>query len=442
MRGDIAMSKKEINQVEIFEKLKRREIKQEKAARILGLSIRQVKRKLRRYKLDGTESLTHQARGRVSNNKMDQEVIDKAIDKINEKYRDFGPTLAHEKLIEDHGFNLSLSLIRREMIEMGIWKPKKRRIAHTHPLRERRACFGEMSQLDGSPDDWFEGRAPGCNLNVIIDDATNIVVARFSKAETTQNYFRLVEIYFLLYGLPLAFYVDRHSIFKVNTPTNLDNKKPNNYDEYEGLTQFGRACKQLSIELIFANTPQAKGRVERINRTFQDRLKKEMRLENISSIQEANKFLPLFLKKFNKKFWVKPKMNVNMHRKLPKNINLEKILSTQERRILSKNLTFQCNNIIYQIKTKRSAFTLRKTLITICERPCGTKTVYDHKGNLLDYSIAEQLPKQRRANSKQLNQMIDDMLIKQNENKKKKNRWESTDEELEQPNLFHKFRVV
>jgi len=433
MKEDIAMSSKEINQVEIFERLKRREIKQGKVAKVLGLSVRQVKRKLRKHKLEGAKSLVHKSRGRVSNNKIDQETLDKAILLIKEKYWDFGPTLACEKLAENHGFKLSREKLRQEMIAVSLWKPAKRRKAHVHQLRERRSCFGELVQLDGSPHDWFEGRAPKCNLNVIIDDATSTVFAQFSQVETAQDYFCLVEKYFCIYGLPLAIYSDEHSVFSVNTPTNLDHKKPSKHNPYEGLTQFGRACRQLNIELILANTPQAKGRVERVNRTFQDRLIKEMRLQNISNIDEANEFLPLFLKKFNKKFAVKPKSSVNMHRKIPKDNDLKRILSVQEKRVLSKNLTFQYNNTIFQVKTKRSAFALRKTRVTICERPDESITVYDHRGKLLDYSTIKQLPKQRRANSKQVNQMVDAILIKQ-----KRNPWESDPAELEQENLFYK----
>ena len=440
MIGDIAMSNEEINQVEIFEKLKRREIKQRKAAKILDLSTRQIKRKLKKYKLSGAKSLIHKSRGKVSNNKISQERFDGAIVLINDKYRDFGPTLAHEKLDEEHGCSLSLSSVRKEMIKTGLWKPRKRRKAYIHQLRERRACFGELLQLDGSPHDWFEGRAPKCNLNVTVDDATNTFTAKFSKTETTQDYFRLVEEYFLKYGIPLAFYVDKHSIFRVNTPSNLDLKKPNsNSGKFEGLTQFGRACKELNIELIFANSAQAKGRVEKVNYTFQDRLVKEMRLHNISSIQEANQFLPKYMDKFNKRFSKKPRSGVNMHRKLPKNLDLSKILCLKEVRILSKNLTFQRNNTIFQIKTKRSAFTLRKTKVTICERYDGTIKLFDYRNKLFDYSTIKLLPSTQATNSKQLNAKLDDILIKEaKKNYREKNPWESSFEELNENVGFYK----
>lgn len=439
MIGDIVMSNKEISQIELFEKLVRKEIKQTKAANILDLSVRQIKRKLRQYKLSGAKSLIHQARGKISNNKISQKRLDKAIGLVKEKYWDFGPTLAHEKLVENHDFHISLSSIRREMIADGVWKPKKRRIAHVHQLRERRSCFGELVQLDGSPHDWFEGRACKCNLNVSADDATNTFTTKFSKAETTQDYFKLLEEYFNQYGLPLAFYVDKHSIFRVNTPANLDLKKPNKNNPHEGLTQFGRAMKELNIEIIYACSAQAKGRVEKVNYTFQDRLVKEMRLENISSIDEANKFLPNFMKKFNKKFSKKPKSGVDMHRKLDKNIDLTKILCIKETRIISKNLTFQYNNTIFQIKTKRSAYSLRKTAVTICERCDGAITVWDSRDKQLDYTIIQKLPSTKATNSKLLNKKMDDILVKQaRKNYKKKNPWESSFNELEEDNYFYK----
>ncbi|MEA2056729.1 MAG: ISNCY family transposase [Patescibacteria group bacterium] len=439
MKENIIMSDKEINQVEIFEKLKRREIKQKKAAKILDLSIRQIKRKLYQYRLHGAESLIHKSRGKKSNNKLPQKKLDRAISLIKKNYWDFGPTLAHEKLVENHSFEISLSSIRKEMVSAGIWKSKKRKKAQVHQLRERRSCFGELSQLDGSPHDWFEGRAPKCNLNVFVDDATNTYSVKFSKTETTQDYFELLEKYINQYGLQLAIYADKHSIFRVNTPSNLDNKKPGKGSKWEGLTQFGRACTELNIELIFANSAQAKGRVEKVNYTFQDRLVKEMRLEGISSIEDANKFLPSFMKKFNKKFSKKPKFDIDMHRKLDLRIDLTKILCLKETRVVSKNLTFQYNNTIFQIQTKRSAFTLRKTRVTVCERYDRTIKIFDHRDKPLEYTTVAKLPSTKSTNSKQLNSKLDDILIREaKKNYKKKNPWESSFEELGENVGFYK----
>jgi len=437
MTGDITMSVREINQVELFEKLTRREIRQSNVASILGISVRQIKRKLRNYKLDGAKSLVHKSRGRVSNNKISQKTLDKAINIVKEKYWDFGPTLAHEKLVENHNFKISLSSVRKEMVETSLWKPTKKRKAHIHQLRERRACFGELVQLDGSPHDWFEGRASQCNLNVAIDDASSKSFCKFSKTETTQDYFKMAEEYFLKYGLPLVFYTDKYGVFRINKNIN-DLKKPTQ-NENKDLTQFGRAMKELGIELIFAETAQAKGRVEKVNRTLQNRLVKEMRLEGISSIEEANIFIPKFIEKFNQKFSVKPRSGVDMHRKLDKNIDLSKILCVKETRVLSKNLTFQLENTIFQIQTKRSAFTLRKTIVTICERYDDSIKVFDNRGKLLEYTTIKQLPNRKTANSKVLNSRVDDILIKEaKQNFRKRNPWESDVNEFTEDNLFYK----
>lgn len=435
MQGGIVMSHKEMGQTEVFEKLKRREIRQKVAAGMLGLSVRQIKRKLRQYRLEGSKSLVHKGRGKVSNRKINQDILEAAIDEVRVKYKGFAPTLAHEKLVEEHGFKFSLSLLRNQMVKEGLWNPKSRRKAHVHQLRERRACLGELVQLDGSPHDWFEGRAPRCNLNVAIDDATGKVSLMFSQTETTKDYFRLVGQYFLRFGLPVAWYVDKHSIFRVNAPTNLDSRKPRLGDELEGLTQFGRAMNELGVELIFANTPQAKVRVERVNQTLQDRLVKELRLKGISSIEDGNQFLIEFIQRFNTKFEVQAQSKVDMHRQLPKGVDLEKIICIKEKRVLSKNLTFQHNNTIYQIKTNRSAYTLRKTTVTVCERYDDSISILDHRNQPLEYTTIKQLPDTRQTNSKQLNQKVDDILIKQNKERKP---WDSNPADFEQENLFYK----
>lgn len=440
MQGVIRMSKKELNQIEIFEKLKRREIRQKRAASILGLSVRQVKRKLRRYRLQGPDSLIHKARGKNSNNQITQKKLDQAIKIVKNHYWDFGPTLAHEKLIKEHKCQLSLSTLRKEMIRTGLWQPKTRRKPHVHQLRERRACYGELVQLDGSPHAWFEDRGKKCNLNVSIDDATGRSLSLFSQTETTQDYFRLVEKYIYKLGLPRAFYVDRHSIFKVNNPSSTIYTKPSKFNQdHEGLTQFARAMRELDIELIFASTPQAKGRVERVNKTYQNRLVKEMRLQGLSNIKQANKYLPIFEKEFNQQFSVQPKSGVDMHRKLNKNIDLSDILCLKNNRILSKNLTCQYNNSIFQIKTKRSAFTLRKTSITICERYDGQIQVFDHRHKPLEFEVIKKLTNQTTVNSKQLNHQVDDILIKQAKRDfRKHNPWESSFKELSEDIAYYK----
>ena len=196
---------------------------------------------------------------------------------------------------------------------------------------------------------------------------------------------------------------------------------------------------ELGIELIFANSAQAKGRVERVNKTLQDRMVKEMRLQNISSIKEANKFVKNYMKKFNHRFREEPKSKINMHRKLDRRIDLTKILCLKNERVISKNLTFQYNNHIFFIETKRSAFTLRKTTVTVCERYDESIKVFDHRGKLLNHKIVKTLPSTKATNSKTLNHKIDDILIKAaKKNYKKKNSWESSFKELDENIDFYK----
>lgn len=433
MQGDIAMSHKEVAQIEIFEQLTRREMKQKEAAELLGLSVRQVKRKLKKYKEFGAQSLIHQSRGKKSKRRIDQAVLQEAVKTINSTYPDFGPTLAHEKLVELHGFKYSLSTLRNQMVTEGIWKPKRRKKSSSYRLRPRRSCVGELVQLDGSPHSWFEDRGQACNLNVSIDDATSRTLCLFSTAETTQDYFRLMEQYILKFGLPAAVYVDKHSIFRVNQTSQTSFKKPSNADANEGITQFGRAMRELNIEQIFANSPQAKGRVERVNYTFQDRLVKDLRLAHISTIQAANQFLPSFLESFNSKFSVKPTSSINLHRNISKNIDLSKILCLKETRTLSKNLTFQFHNTIFQVMTSRSPFTLRKTPVTICQRYDGSTSLWDYKDKPLEYTTIKKLPKTQPVSSKQLNAQLDAIL-----SRPKKNPWESDPTSFQEDNLFYK----
>ena len=429
------MSNQEIGKIDILAKLVRREIKQKKGAEILGVSVRQVKRIVKRYKQEGAVGLVHKAQGKTSNNKISQVELDQALLIIHEKYSDFGPTLAHEKLVEEHDINLSLTTIRVAMISTGLWSPRTRRKAQVHQLRERRSCYGELVQLDGSPHPWFDDRGERCNLNVMIDDATGRMMCKFSVVETTQDYLELLEEYILEHGIPLALYVDQHSIFRINNKAKYDRKKPDNSpnNRFEGLTQFGRACYELGIKLIFAHSPQAKGRVERVNKTLQDRLVKEMRLKGISTIKEANQFLPEYIKKLNTKLSKPPKSSVDMHRQLDQGVDLTKILATKYARTLSKNLTCQHKNTIYQIKTTRSPYTLRKTTVTILERYDDSIMILDSRGNNLDYTTIKTLPSTQTTTAKQVNRQVDDILAKKAKvSYKKKNHFDLSFEELGQ----------
>jgi hypothetical protein len=235
-------------------------------------------------------------------------------------------------------------------------------------MRERRACFGELVQIDGSPHAWFEARGPRCTLLVYIDDATGqLLELWFVPEESFFAYCEASRHYFERYGKPLAFYSDKHGIFRVNQAQTLGLGT--------GLTQFGRAMKELEIDILCANSPQAKGRVERANQTLQDRLVKELRLRGIADMQAGNAYLPEFREDFNRRFAVAPRSTHDAHRPLLPTENLDLILSHQEPRTLSKNLTLQFNKVLYQVQTDRPAYALRNAPVTVCENAQGVVTL-------------------------------------------------------------------
>lgn len=381
----LTMSKKEVTRLEVMQRIEAKRLKQKKAAEMLRVSERHIRRLLRAYRQLGTEGLVSKRRGKPSNNQLKRALKQQAIDLIYSQYPDFGPTLAHEKLTEKHGLDLSRETVRKLMIKEGLWKPKKVKKLVVHQMRERRACLGELVQIDGSPHAWFEERGEKCNLLVFIDDATGrLMELYFTPGETTFSYFAATEQYISRYGIPVAFYSDKNSIFKVNIKNALTGN---------GMTQFGRAMKELEIEIICANTPQAKGRVERAIQVLQDRLVKEMRLRGISSIEAANEYAAEFIVDYNARFAVQPRSSHDAHRLLVINEDLERVFTFQEHRNLSKNLTLQYKNVVYQIQTSRPSYAMRNTPVTVCEDHQGTINIL-YKGHSLEYSIYQKQQRQ------------------------------------------------
>jgi len=379
------MSQPELTRLEVIQRVKRKTLKQHQAAELLSLSVRQIKRLCKAYQSSGTAGLISKRRGRPSNHQLPEKTINKARRLLRARYYDFGPTLAAEKLALE-GVSLSVETVRQLLIREGLWKAKRVRRVVIHQLRERRARLGELVQIDGSPHDWFEGRAPKCTLLVFVDDATSrLMHLQFVEAETTFNYFAAVRSYLTEFGKPLAFYSDKFGVFRVNMPHPLSGT---------GLTQFGRALKELDIQLICAHSPQAKGRVERANQTLQDRLTKELRLRGIGSPKQANTYLPEFIAAYNARFAVAPRSTESAHRSLGKGEDLDRILTLCERRTLSKNLTLSYNNVIYQIKTKRSAYTMRQAHVEVRERQTGEITI-EYKQQPLEYTIYQKQEQQQ-----------------------------------------------
>jgi len=375
----LTMSKKELTRLEVMQRLEEKRLKQREAAEMLAISERHVRRLFRGYKAGGAEELISKRRGKASNNRLPPEVITQARDLIYERYDDFGPTLAHEKLTEIHGLKISRESVRGLMIVEGLWKPKKLKRPPVHQMRDRRACFGELVQIDGSPHAWFEDRGPKCTLLVFIDDATGqLGELLFVEVETFFGYCEAVRQYVERHGKPIAFYSDKHGIFKVNQ------RRPMGLSS--GLTQFGRAMQELDIEILCANTPQAKGRVERANQTLQDRLVKELRLRSISDMQSGNAYLPEFLDDFNKRFAVVPRSHHNAHRPLLSTETLDLVLCHKETRTLTKNLTVHYNNVIYQIQTQRPTYAMRHAKVTVCDNAQGEVTIL-YNDQPLEYTL-------------------------------------------------------
>lgn len=376
----IALSHPELDRLGIIRAVAAGELYQREAARRLELTIRQVKRLVRRYRQQGAAGLASGHRGKRANNAIPDGTRQWALGQIREHYPDFGPAFAHEKLVAGHGALFSVETLRQWMIADGLWASRSERPARIHPSRPRRPAIGELVQIDGSPHDWFEGRAPRCTLIVFIDDATGRLLAlRFAPTETTEAYMTTLREYVDTHGRPVALYSDKHSIFRVNAV------------EREGeLTQFTRALETLDIAPIHAHTPQAKGRVERANQTLQDRLVKELRLAGISDIETANAFLPGFLEQYNARFAKAPQADEDAHRPvLHDATELDQILSRQYTRKLSKNLTCQFEGRECQVTGHGNGYRLRGATVTVCAAFDGRITLLRDGHILAHRTLAE-----------------------------------------------------
>ncbi len=326
------MSARDLNRVEFLAQIDDGRLTVGNGANLLALSRRQVFRLLKRYRTAGAGAIRHKARGRRPNNRIHKAKREFALSLIKENYADFGPTLAAEMLAQHHGFKVSRETLRKWMAEDGLWLSRKQRRTFHQP-RLRRECYGELIQVDGSEHRWFEDRAPPCTLLVFVDDATSTLMElRFVASESTFSYFEALDGYLRQHGRPVAFYSDKHTVFRVPKPS----------PHMTGMTQFGRALAELNIEILCANSSQAKGRVERANRTLQDRLVKELRLAGISDMAAANAFLPGFIDRYNERFAKSPARPDNLHRAL--NVEpdrLSEILCLRDKRYVTKDLTFK-----------------------------------------------------------------------------------------------------
>lgn len=368
-----------------MQQLKAKRITQRQAAEQLGLTVRQVKRLGRAFRSGGAQALRSKQRGQASNHQLAPKLKAQARKLLNERYADFGPTLAHEKLTEVHHLHLSVESVRRLLIAEALWQPHRAKPVETHPLRARRPRRGELVQIDGSPFAWFEARGPDCSLLVFIDDATGqLGELYFTPTETTFSYFAATQHYLSRHGRPLAFYSDKHSIFRVTASAATTPS---------ALTQFGRAMAELDIQIICANSPQAKGRVERANQTLQDRLVKELRLRRLSTIERANAYLPEFLADFNRRFSLPPRDPSDAHRPVLASQVVERIFTLQTPRTVTQNLTLQYNRQVYQLVAPAGTRAFRGAQVVVQEDAQG-KVTLEYQGRQLAYSLYQQQPHQ------------------------------------------------
>jgi transposase len=349
--GCLTMSAKELNRLEILGRVLERRLTQAQAADQLGLGIRQVERLCRKLRVEGPRGLVSQKRGHASNRKLPTKLRERAVMLVQSRYSDFGPTLAAEKLRELHGVFVSVETLRRWMIAEDLWVPRSQRTRRVHQPRHRRSCVGELIQIDGCDHEWFEDRAPRCTLLVYVDDATSrLMELRFVASESTFDYFASTQAYLERHGKPVAFYSDKASIFRANG---------SEARRSDGLTQFGRALSELNIDIICANTPQAKGRVERAHLTLQDRLVKELRLRGLSTPEAANAYAPEFTRNYNGRFAKAPLSDHDVHRPVRDDEDLALIFTCQENRKISQELTLHFQRGVYLIESGPETLGLR-----------------------------------------------------------------------------------
>jgi hypothetical protein len=387
------MTVKEARRYEIINNLISKKIDGSDAAKVLQLSIRQIKRLKSAVKQNGIKGIVHASRGRDSNRRISEKIIKRAKKYLNEIYSDFNPLLAQEHLRDDNRINISKETVRQIMIKEKLWRPKKKLDIKKHFWRERKDNYGEMEQFDGSYHNWFEGRNESevgleqCLLLSVDDAKGSITGARFEYNEGVVPVFKFWKEYLEAKGAPIAIYLDKFSTYKVNHKNAVDNK--------ELMTQFERAMKQLNVRVIHAHSPQAKGRVEKMNGTLQRRLVKEMRLAKINTLAKANVYLEeVFIPKFNKQFAVVPKKSADLHRKLDerKIKELDKIFSVQFERTINNDYTIRFKSNYYQLTEVQPTTVYKKDKVIIEEHLSGEVKIA-LRDKYLDYFKLPEKPK-------------------------------------------------
>jgi len=359
----ISMSMKEINRLKIIQKVISRDLTQVKAAEVLGITDRHVRRVVRRVEEQGARGVVHKSRGRASPHRMCQELEGRIIKILEERYLDFGPTLASEKLLERHRVKVGREKLRQIMIAGGLWHVRRRR-RKAHSWRERKSYYGEMVQMDGSHHDWLEERGPELVFMGYVDDATNHLFGHFYDYEGVYPAMDSLCRYIHHYGRPVSLYMDKHSTYKTTREPSVEELLRGE----KAQTQFERACKELGIKVIHAHSPQAKGRIERVFGILQDRLIKEMRLEGISTKEEANELLKKFLPVFNKQFARKPLKEGNLHRRVPPGFKLRDVFCIKDNRTITNG---------YIVKWRGRQLLIEKPTIALRRRKVEVREYFD-----------------------------------------------------------------
>jgi len=380
----IILRPKELKRLKIIQEVINKHITQKQASSLLALSQRQIANLVKRIREEGDKGIIHRLRSKPSHRAFPQKLKDKVINLYKKKYHDFGPTLATEKLLELDSIKLSRETLRKWLISEGLWI-RKRKLRKHRFWRPRCECFGQMVQLDGSHHKWLEDRGPELVLMTYVDDATNKVFARFYDYEGTIPAMDSFKRYLQKYGVPQTIYVDKHTTYRSYAKQTIEEQLQNRMPQ----SQFERALDELGINLIHASSPQAKGRVERTLRTFQDRLIKEMRLKNIRTKEQANNFLRWYLPRFNERFSIEPINPTNLHRPIPKTIDLDKIFSIKTKRALRSDFTIRHNKRLYQILDMPKG--VRTKYVFVEERLNG-KLYINYNGFALKYKLINVKP--------------------------------------------------
>jgi hypothetical protein len=384
----VSMSDKEFARLDVLLTLEAGRIRTADACTLLGLQRRQVFRLLRGFRERGAVSLLSSRRGRPSNNRLPEAVRELAIAIVRERYADFGPTLACEKLSQLHGCRVSRETLRQWMIAEGLWLDRRRRLPSVHQPRNRRARVGELVQIDGSQHFWFENRGPECTLIAYVDDATSrLLHAAFVPSESTFDDLRETRAYVARFGRPIAFYSDKHAVFRVSKREAAGGN---------GMTQFGRALHELNIDILCANSAPAKGRVERSFGTLQDRLVKEMRLAGIDTIAAANAFLPGFIDSYNERFGKAPSDLVDAHRPLPSGAVLDDVFAWKEERTVTNSLSLQYDRVVFLLEETEATRALARQRVTVIDDPDGRLAIR-HNGLDLPYRTFDKVRRVTQA---------------------------------------------